>query len=93
MDRPKRACNGCSKAAPTTETSYTLISARFGWRVTRSTGAHGAVQTEWWCRECWVKRKAFLWPDADRSHLRTPGADAMAAAKFAAASLRGGASQ
>ena len=44
------------KAAPATETNYTLISKTHGWRLDRR-HENGAIVLEWRCPECWQKFK------------------------------------
>jgi hypothetical protein len=56
MDRP--TCIDCGASAPDTDTSYTLISATFGWRLTRRVGADGSRIVEWRCPKCWNTHKA-----------------------------------
>jgi hypothetical protein len=49
-----RVCIGCGAKAPATETQYTLISARYGWRVIRIPSTEpGGPGIEWRCPECW----------------------------------------
>jgi hypothetical protein len=50
-------CVTCGKAAPATETNYTLISAKFGWRLTRSVDREGKTQMQWRCPACWQALK------------------------------------
>jgi hypothetical protein len=47
----------CGKQAPETETNYTLISAQFGWRLTRYKRADGTLVLEWRCPTCWREFK------------------------------------
>ena len=51
--RDRQTCVGCGKKSPETETNYTLISAQFGWRLTRYKSADGALVVEWRCPTCW----------------------------------------
>ncbi|HEX3344685.1 MAG TPA: hypothetical protein VHS09_08945 [Polyangiaceae bacterium] len=51
--RDRQTCVGCGKKSPETETNYTLISAQFGWRLTRYKSADGALIVEWRCPTCW----------------------------------------
>ena len=53
MPVDRETCADCGKEAPQTETNYTLISAQFGWRLTRSKTAKGDLLVEWRCPECW----------------------------------------
>jgi hypothetical protein len=51
--RDRQTCVGCGKTSPETETNYTLISAQFGWRLTRYKSPDGALIVEWRCPTCW----------------------------------------
>ncbi len=51
------ACVDCQKQSPETETDYTLISAQFGWRLTRGKAADGSLLLEWRCPSCWAAHK------------------------------------
>jgi hypothetical protein len=44
--------------APETETNYTLIGSRYGWRLTKRRDGHGRVAMEWRCPTCWRAFKA-----------------------------------
>ena len=46
-------CVGCGVVSPQTETSFTLISARHGWRVIHEVDAQGRQILEWRCPRCW----------------------------------------
>ncbi|MGH7440861.1 MAG: hypothetical protein ACRENE_34725, partial [Polyangiaceae bacterium] len=50
-------CADCGKEAPQTETNYTLISAQFGWRLTRSKAPDGSILAQWRCASCWREFK------------------------------------
>ncbi len=50
-------CVGCRKASPPTETNYTLISPKYGWRLSREKRADGTWDVEWRCPDCWRERK------------------------------------
>jgi hypothetical protein len=52
----RQTCADCGKDSPETETNYTLISAQFGWRLTRAYTDDGLV-IEWRCPECWREHK------------------------------------
>jgi hypothetical protein len=52
----RQTCADCGKDSPETETNYTLISAQFGWRLTRAYTDDGLV-VEWRCPECWREHK------------------------------------
>ena len=53
-----RICAHCGTPAPATETAYTLISSRHGWRLQYEVDARGERQPKWWCGDCWRRRKA-----------------------------------
>jgi hypothetical protein len=55
MDRP--TCIGCGAHAPNTDTNYTLISATFGWRLSRRILPDGSRAAEWRCPSCWSAHK------------------------------------
>jgi hypothetical protein len=57
-ERP--ACVDCRAIAPETNTSHTLISASFGWRLTRRQLPDGKFAAEWRCASCWRKHKESL---------------------------------
>ena len=48
-------CADCGQPPPATETNYTLISARHGWRLSRSVEPNGQKVMKWRCPECWRK--------------------------------------
>jgi hypothetical protein len=50
---PPQRCTDCGTAAPTTETNYTLISARHGWRLSLTKTADGRREAVWRCPSCW----------------------------------------
>jgi hypothetical protein len=50
-------CVDCGKQSPRTETGFTLISQRFGWRLRRERLSDGNVLVEWRCPECWNQFK------------------------------------
>lgn len=56
-ETPKR-CVGCGAPSPDTETVYTLISARFGWRLRHARRPDGTVVVEFRCPGCWARLKA-----------------------------------
>jgi hypothetical protein len=51
-------CVDCGASSPATETNYTLISARHGWRLTRAERPDGTRLVEWRCPVCWQLQKA-----------------------------------
>ncbi len=50
-------CCDCRARSPDVETEYTLISSRFGWRLTRRIARDGALSLEWRCPGCWGRYK------------------------------------
>jgi hypothetical protein len=52
-----RLCVDCRTVSPATQTSYTLISARYGWRLSFGAGKDGRKVAEWRCPACWGLRK------------------------------------
>ena len=63
--RDRQTCIGCGKKSPETETNYTLISAQFGWRLTRYKAVDGAIVIEWRCPTCWKDFKKTKGGDVD----------------------------
>jgi hypothetical protein len=55
--RDRQTCIDCGKQSPETETNYTLISAQFGWRLSRRRDKNGDFIVEWRCAECWREHK------------------------------------
>lgn len=55
--RDRQTCVGCGKQSPETETNYTLISAQFGWRLSRFKTPDGSLVVEWRCPTCWREYK------------------------------------
>jgi hypothetical protein len=56
-DRRAHVCSDCRTRAPETDTNYTLISSRYGWRLTRKVAADGTFSVEWRCPRCWERHK------------------------------------
>lgn len=48
----------CRALSPETETNYTLIGSRYGWRLTKRRDARGKVAMEWRCPKCWRAYKS-----------------------------------
>ncbi|MFO0676339.1 MAG: hypothetical protein U0169_07385 [Polyangiaceae bacterium] len=71
--RERQTCVGCQMQSPETDTEYTLISAQFGWRLTRKRGAGDSYAIEWRCPKCWAIYKARNTP-SDVSGIRPTGA-------------------
>ena len=57
-----QTCVRCGKSPPETNTDYTLISAQFGWRLTRARRDDGVNILEWRCPECWLEHKKAMPP-------------------------------
>ena len=57
MERKAHYCHDCRARAPLTDTNYTLISARYGWRLTRRVATDGTFSVEWRCPRCWERLK------------------------------------
>jgi hypothetical protein len=49
----RQHCTDCGMVSPRTETNFTLISARYGWRLIRQLDAAGRQVLEWRCPRCW----------------------------------------
>jgi hypothetical protein len=58
MDEKRIHCLGCGAKSPEVETEYTLISGRFGWRLSRRLARDGSFILEWRCPNCWAKFKS-----------------------------------
>lgn len=56
--RVAQQCVDCGTSAPRTETNYTLISSRYGWRLTRTADANGRRVMEWRCPSCYTRYRA-----------------------------------
>ena len=50
-------CADCQVEAPITDTNYTLISSRYGWRMTRVVTTDGRRAMQWRCPACWENYK------------------------------------
>jgi DNA-directed RNA polymerase subunit RPC12/RpoP len=57
METRTYQCIGCRARSPDVATEYTLISSRFGWRLTRKKNADGSYALEWRCPTCWARFK------------------------------------
>ena len=56
--RNVRVCTDCKTESPEVETNYTLISARHGWRLSRTLDARGKLLMQWRCPRCWALFKS-----------------------------------
>jgi hypothetical protein len=54
-DTPERRCVDCRRPAPEQASEYTLISSRYGWRLTKATSTAGETVLEWRCSECFAQ--------------------------------------
>ena len=54
-DKKSHTCVDCGTTSPSTETNYTLISARHGWRLTLGQDKTGARTMQWRCPTCWTR--------------------------------------
>ena len=56
-EKKSHICVDCGTESPVTETNYTLISARHGWRLTLGQDKTGARVMQWRCPACWAKMR------------------------------------
>jgi hypothetical protein len=56
-ERDRQQCVDCGQSAPETETNFTLISQRHGWRLSRVVDASGRRHMEWRCPKCFAKAR------------------------------------
>jgi hypothetical protein len=61
----QKSCADCGAVTPDEVGDYTLISARFGWRLARETDSSGCLRLSWRCPSCWERRKASSAGTAD----------------------------
>jgi hypothetical protein len=78
MDELK--CVDCGILPPETESAYTLIGGKAGWRLTRHRTAEGLVVADWRCPNCWAKYKKDSTPQGQQapapSSRNAPGSNA-----------------
>jgi hypothetical protein len=55
----ERRCSDCASLSPPGVSEYTLISSRFGWRVTKATTSLGTPVLRWHCASCFAKRRSM----------------------------------
>ena len=75
----RQTCVDCNILAPETDTNYTLIGSRHGWRLTRRVEPDGRAVPEWRCQACWRVYKATSSEKKPRritEPRRTPGRSA-----------------
>jgi hypothetical protein len=56
------ACCDCRLLSPPVRTAYTLIGARFRWRLHRVIQANGDLALEWRCPGCWTRFRKHAQP-------------------------------
>jgi hypothetical protein len=49
-------CVDCGRSPPPTDTNYTLIGARHGWRLKRAE-SDGRTVMAWYCPSCWQAQR------------------------------------
>lgn len=49
------SCTDCGTRVPPQDDESSLISMKYGWRLTRVVGPSGGASLEWRCPRCWVK--------------------------------------
>jgi hypothetical protein len=50
-------CVDCNAKSPQTETNYTLISSRYGWRLSLQSNPDGRRVSVWRCPICWERHR------------------------------------
>ena len=53
-------CGDCGIAAPPADNDSTLISVKYGWRLTREPQPNGETVFHWRCPDCWRRQKERL---------------------------------
>lgn len=61
-------CVGCNSVQPQTDTHYTLISSRYGWRLSRTFDDTGKKVLEWRCPKCWSEHRERAKQEAQELH-------------------------
>ena len=51
-----KVCSVCGVRAPETDSQYTLISSKYGWRLKREK-YETIYLLNWFCSDCWKKEK------------------------------------
>jgi hypothetical protein len=64
IDEQQQECVGCGVLSPKTETNFTLISSRYGWRLTRTFTLEGRKLMQWRCPACFARYRAGSPPTA-----------------------------
>lgn len=62
----RHRCADCGGESPPDQGDYTLISAQFGWRLSRSVAPDGVLCLAWRCPDCWLRHKEGGGPPALR---------------------------
>src|SRR5579872_3339909 len=68
----RQTCVDCGILSPETDTNYTLIGSRHGWRLTRRIESDGSAVAEWRCPPCWRAYKGSSDEKAPPSTERFP---------------------
>jgi hypothetical protein len=55
MTNPPHSCVDCGTHVPPQDDESSLISMKYGWRLTRTVADDGEATLEWRCPRCWVK--------------------------------------
>jgi hypothetical protein len=63
----QKSCVDCGTLSPPTDESFTMISSRFGWRLTRGVSSSGEPIVEWRCPSCWARLKGRADPSKKRA--------------------------
>jgi ribosomal protein L40E len=63
----QKVCVDCGTLSPPTAESFTMISSRFGWRLTRTSNASGDAIIEWRCPSCYARLKGRADPSKKRA--------------------------
>jgi len=54
MAKRTHTCVDCGTRVPPQDDESSLISVKYGWRLTRNVAADGAARLEWRCPKCWA---------------------------------------
>jgi len=53
LSASRQVCGACGIESPQTQTNYTLMSSRFGWRLSLEILPNGRRNAVWRCPKCW----------------------------------------
>lgn len=53
----RQVCVDCGATSPADHGEETLISVKYGWRLSRTPDGAGGYVFEWHCRACWQRAK------------------------------------